>query len=160
MCALTKLPFIFPACFSEVGFNYWGYTQAFRESGLHTIEDCRNYCETNCAACKYFTHVSNAGSLNGACFCKTSNAWRKEHAYGSAITSGEICRQVMGKWSPSEQTYSLRLGKCYIYYLLLQRQFYYRVSGSPKQFWHPTFFWHCLRYQAHIWCVQSLDPLV
>ena len=40
--------------------------------------------------------------INGACFCKTSNAWRKEHAYGNAITSGEICRQEMGKWTTVE----------------------------------------------------------
>ena len=36
----------------------------------------------------------------------------------------------------------------------------YRVSGSPLGFWHPTFFWHVLIYQAHIWCVQSTDENV
>ena len=34
------------------------------------------------------------------------------------------------------------------------------VSGSPLQFWHPTFFWHGLRYQAHIWCGESTDKKV
>ena len=93
---LTNLPFTFPACFSEVGFNYQGYDQASAHSGIPTMQDCRNYCEKNCASCSYFTHVSKAGPFNGACWCKTSNSSRQIHAYGNAITSGEICKQ-MGK---------------------------------------------------------------
>ena len=34
------------------------------------------------------------------------------------------------------------------------------MSGSPLGFWHPTFFWHGLRYQAHIWCGESKDENV
>ena len=34
------------------------------------------------------------------------------------------------------------------------------MSGSPFAFWHPTFFWHGLRYQAHIWCGENKEENV
>ena len=39
----------------------------------------------------------------------------------------------------------------------------YKTTGCPEvpqDFDTPTFFWHGLRYQAHIWCVQSTDENV
>ena len=95
MSALTILLFAFPACFSEVGFDYpRNDASGSPTKNQTTIEDCRKYCRGSCTSCNYFTHVS-AGDYEGWCWCKTSKATRTSHAnLGTAITSGEICQQM------------------------------------------------------------------